>query len=471
MKKGFSEALSFFHKTAGDTPAYAQFLSSNNVDPRTIQSEEDFIRLPTVSKKNYLNAYPYRTLFPNEQIPTTISASSGSSGVPFFWPRGHHQDIDGGMVHERIFREIFQIHEKRTLVIVCFAMGSWIGGTFTKSACEWVAEQEGYHLSVATPGIEMDDVMRVLQHLAPFFESVVIAGYPPFVMDVVHTASAQQISLQSYDLHFLLAGENFSDDWRIALHSVAGIQCTYTSSVTIYGTADAGVLGHETPGTQYLRILIYNTSELANLLNVIFGFSPSVVQYDETKRFFEVDDGMLLFTADAGLPLIRYTIGDSGQLFEKDRIVDVVRSVCGDDEANRLEQLLWDCPIIILGQRYDVSASFYALNIYPEHIYMALSSEELLPFVTGKFMVDVQSINDHKDQHLIIHVELKYNVVEEESLLERTHHKITEYLERHNAEYHKLRKELGERARAHVVFHPHGDEQFIIKHAKHKRIQ
>src|ERR1700759_5473476 len=41
---------------------------------------------------------------------------------------------------------------------------------------------------------------------------------------------------------------------------------------------------------------------------------PTLVQYDPGSRFFEVRDGTLLFSADNGIPLLRYHIADEGGL-------------------------------------------------------------------------------------------------------------------------------------------------------------
>jgi phenylacetate-coenzyme A ligase PaaK-like adenylate-forming protein len=57
--------------------------------------------------------------------------------------------------------------------------------------------------------------------------------------------------------------------------------------VSLYGTADAGVLGNETPKSALIRRFLAARPDLAREL---FGESrlPTLVQYDPTSRFFEV---------------------------------------------------------------------------------------------------------------------------------------------------------------------------------------
>ena len=56
----------------------------------------------------------------------------------------------------------------------------------------------------------------------------------------------------------------------------------------------------------------------------LFGESrlPTLVQYDPCTRFFEVEDGNLLFSGNNGVPLIRYNICDQGGLITYAEIME-----------------------------------------------------------------------------------------------------------------------------------------------------
>src|SRR4029077_10267232 len=93
-------------------------------------------------------------------------------------------------------------------------------------------------------------------------------------------------------------------------------------SVSLYGTADAGVLGNETPLSVCIRRYLAQHPEAARTL---FGESrlPTLVQYDPRVRFFEATgEGTLLFSGDNGVPLVRYHIADSGGLIAYSDMLD-----------------------------------------------------------------------------------------------------------------------------------------------------
>jgi phenylacetate-coenzyme A ligase PaaK-like adenylate-forming protein len=145
----------------------------------------------------------------------------------------------------------------------------------------------------------------VLPELAPHFEQVVLLGYPPFVKDVVDTGLAAGFDWSRHTVKLVLAGEVFSEEWRDLMAERAGLGDPTRDSVSLYGTADAGVLGNETPLSVTIRRFLAARPELAREL---FGDSrlPTLVQYDPGSRYFESHDGTLLFSGENGIPLIRY---------------------------------------------------------------------------------------------------------------------------------------------------------------------
>ena len=94
--------------------------------------------------------------------------------------------------------------------------------------------------------------------------------------------------------------------------------------VSLYGTADAGVLGNETPLSIAIRRFLARRPDAAREL---FGESrlPTLVQYDPRVRYFEARHGTLLFSGDNGIPLIRYHIADSGGLLDYADLLSFLR--------------------------------------------------------------------------------------------------------------------------------------------------
>lgn len=82
--------LDTFRDAARRIPAYRKFLAQNGVSPDSIRSVNDLIRVPPVSKENYLRVHPWEELVAPEALatqPLVLAATSGSTGVPFYFPR------------------------------------------------------------------------------------------------------------------------------------------------------------------------------------------------------------------------------------------------------------------------------------------------------------------------------------------------------------------------------------------------
>ena len=131
--------------------------------------------------------------------------------------------------------------------------------------------------------------------------------------DVVDSGLAAGFDWSQHAIKLVLAGEVFSEEWRDLLARRLGMGDPVYDSASLYGTADAGVLGNETPLSILIRRFFAGRPDLVREL---FGDSrlPTLVQYDPSSRFFEDQDGTLLFSGDSGVPLIRYHIADQGGL-------------------------------------------------------------------------------------------------------------------------------------------------------------
>lgn len=468
IQPGFKRALELFHWTATTVPAYQDFLKRHQINHEKIQNPDDFKKVPYVDKNNYLRAYPFADLFPERKIPPMVSVSSGSSGEPFYWPRGEEQETEGGQIHNNIFRHIFGVSGKRTLVVICFSMGTWVAGTYTLASSRWASRQEG-NITIVTPGIEKDDTLAILKNFALNFDRVIITGYPPFVMDIIHEARQQQIDLDRLNLRLLFAGENFSEVWRDTIHKLAGIKSSFYGSASIYGTADAAVLGHETPLSIFAR---KKTDKDSKLYSDLFGqapFLPTLVQYYPGKKYFESTAGKVVFTCKAGLPLIRYNIHDKGQIISYHDIIATLEKHEVNDLTPNLKS--WQLPFICLFGRDDIAASFYAVNIYPENIKVGLEDKRVNGYVTGKFVAETRLAENQLDQELIINLELTQKNKPGSEIVTLIQQCIYDNLIKLNAEFRKLSRSIGERqAKPTINLIEFGDPKFEIKKSKLKWI-
>ena len=257
-------ALDLLNETRSAVPAYESFLRAEGLDPSREFSWDDWSTIPIMTKSDYLMGSPIEDLL-NGGLGSIemVSSSSGSSGEPFFWPRAEQAEFESATGYRRIVDDYFGASNHRTLVIIAFSMGLWIAGSYTLEGVRQLARSNP-NVSVITPGINIEDNLQVLQRLAPQFDRVVLAGYPPLVFDILTMAKASGVDLASMDARLLVAGENISEAWRDKAMKLIAAADPLASVVSIYGTADAGIIGHETPGTIALRRLASDHCELAS---------------------------------------------------------------------------------------------------------------------------------------------------------------------------------------------------------------
>ncbi|HEX4335477.1 MAG TPA: phenylacetate--CoA ligase family protein [Polyangiaceae bacterium] len=383
-------ALALFRTTAESVPAYRVFLDEAGFDPASVRTTSDFARVPVMTKANYVQRHPLAARCRDGRVENgdMVAVSSGSTGTPTFWPRGQRDEYVVARRFEQIFADAFGAGERRTLAVVCFALGTWVGGMYTTNGCRLVAAR-GYPITVVTPGNVKEEIIRVLRELAPGFEQVVLLGYPPFLKDALELAKARGLDLRAMNLRCVMAGEVFSESWRELLLERMGATSPCYATASLYGTADGGVLANETPLSIAIRRLLAARPELAREL---FGESrlPTLAQYDPRARFFEEVDGSLLFTSDGGVPLVRYAILDRGGVFAHDVLVERLRAA-GLDPYAELDggRGARPLPFVFVFGRSDFTVSFYGANVYPENVSVGLEAPEVSDFVSGKFVMEV----------------------------------------------------------------------------------
>jgi phenylacetate-CoA ligase len=306
------------------------------------------------------------------------------------------------------------------------------------------------------PGNNKAEILRVFPELAPHFEQVVLLGYPPFVKDVIDSGTGWA----DHDIKMVFAGEVFSEEWRDLVATRGGVQDPVRGTASLYGTADAGVLGNETPQSVSIRRFLAGKPDLARDL---FGDSrlPTLVQYDPASRFFEVHNGTpgtgtLLFSGDNGVPLIRYHIADDGGVItHQDMLEFCARN--GFTPAGGPE-----LPFVFVFGRSLFTVSFFGANIYPENVTVGLEQPGISDWVTGKFVLETYEDADH-DLTLRVTVELAPGKNGDPAELAA---EIRTQLVRLNSEFaHYV---PAERQLPEVVLRPAGDPEYFPIGVKHR---
>lgn len=177
-----------------------------------------------------------------------------------------------------------------------------------------------------------------------------------------------------------------------------------TSIVSIYGTADAGVLGCETPLTIYIRREIAKAPR--EVCDNIFGRDrlPTLVQYDPRHRFFErTEKGEMVFTTMPhsesessklgfpAAPLIRYNIGDAGGLYSYGELIEKLEGL-GINVPSSLSH--YTMPFAFVFGRAFWTKSLYGANVYVENVMSGIEDPIVAPLVTGKFVLSVAETED-----------------------------------------------------------------------------
>lgn len=463
-----STALALFHDVAAHVPAYKAFLTEQGISYKSIQTFEDFAKLPLITKDNYHSRYPLADLCHNGQLEVCdmIAVSSGSTGKPTFWPRFLTDELQIATRFEQIFLDSFYADTRSTLAVICFTLGTWVGGMYTTNCCRYLASK-GYPVTVITPGNNKEEIFRVVQELGSAFEQVVLLGYPPFLKDVIDSGITRGVEWQRYQIKLVMAGEVFSEEWRSLVGERVGAKNPCYDSASLYGTADAGVLGNETPLSICIRRFLAENPEASRAL---FGESrlPTLVQYDPISRFFEVQEGTLLFSGDNGIPLVRYNISDNGGLISYEAMLKFLAE-WGFDPVGALRSEagrgIHPLPFVFVFGRSNFTVSYFGANIYPENVTVGLEQPVIREWVTGKFVLQVKEDAD-KNRFLSVVVELAPGLEGSEEKREAIASSILSQLLRLNSEFANYVP--AEYQMPQVMLAPMGDPEYFPIGVKHR---
>lgn len=462
------ELLALFHEVAAGVPAYQRFLAAHGVEPAAVRTLADFQRLPLLTRDNYLRSYALAERCRGGSLAglEIVAMSSGSTGEPTPWPRALVDELQIAARFEQVFFDNFAADRRSTLAVVCFPLGTWIGGMYTASCCRHLT-LKGYPVVTVTPGNQKPEIYRVLTSLAGQFEQVVLLGYPPFLKDVIDGGAAAGIDWHALRLGLVLAGEVVSEDWKALMVARAGLRRPLFDIASLYGTADAGVLAVETPLAAAIRGFVGRDPEHARAL---FGAArlPTLAQYDPRSRYFEAHEGTLLFSGDNGVPLVRYHISDQGGIvgyedmlgFCRARGFDPIAAVRGQGERG-----MHALPFVYVFGRSHFAVSFYGANVFPEMVAIGLEQPALSAFVTGKFVMEVVADGD-QDRALRITVELAEGATPPADLGERIAAAVLASLRRLSSEFAAYAPP--ERQRPRIVLLPARDPGYFPVGVKHR---
>jgi phenylacetate-CoA ligase len=205
----------------------------------------------------------------------------------------------------------------------------------------------------------------------------------------------------------VLAGEVISEEWRDLMAERLGLADPARDTASLYGTADGGVLGNETPVSIAARRFLARDPAAAR---EVFGQArlPTLVQIDPFERFFEEHRGTLVVSGESGIPLVRYHISDEGGVIPYAALMATLRRLGFDAEAEARRggsRGVRPLPFVYVFGRSHFAVSYYGANVFPDTVIIGLEQPALREMVTGKFVLEVRE-DERRDRQLWIAVEL-----------------------------------------------------------------
>ncbi|MBL8030394.1 MAG: phenylacetate--CoA ligase family protein [Candidatus Doudnabacteria bacterium] len=455
-KSGEKIALNIFKSASKRVPAYKNFLKKNKVNPDKIKTITDLSSIPHTDKQNYIQSYELKDRCWDGKLDNIklIASSSGTKGVPSYWPRSQEQENEAVLTHELLFRNLFAIEKHSTLVIIGFPMGVYVSGIATTLPVWQLINK--YNASVICPGNNKQEFLKAVKNLGQNFKQLILVGHPFFLKDVIETGKLEGIKWKNYHLNLMFCSEGFSEEWReYIIQEAGGKNCR---AFNTYGSSEMLLMAYETPDSVGLKKKIESLGFEKKLLNSteLFNF----FQYNPALRYIEEENSELLFTSNSGIPLVRFNLHDKGRIVKQQQILDFFPA----HKPN------WNLPYIALFGRSDYAIVFYAANIYPQHIHKALSKKIFLKEITGKFSM-TKGYLKNLDEFLEINIELRAHSTASGALIKKIQQEVVRELKYLNSEYKFLTENLQKDLTPKIKLWPYSHEKYFKPGLKPKYIQ
>lgn len=360
-----------YYHAVSKVPAYRSFIKDAKI---TKWSE-----IPYTDKDTYVKEFSTEQRCVDGVLPSTrimIDESSGSTGRPYNWVRTISERKES---HTFVsFFTSFVYGEKPVIIINAFSMGAWATGL-------------NMGLALQRNGIVKNtgpDISKIL-HTLEFFgkqHDYLIAGYPPFLKQLMDVAEKTEFPFKEYRINALLGGEGMSEGLRDYLKD------GYNKVFSGYGATDLEIgIGGETPLTVAIRRLARDSQEIREALFGSDSRLPIVFQYNPVVHYIEVNnENELIFTITRRSvlsPRIRYNLHDEGgiarydQMQEKLNKFDIDLNELTRDEENKNMRL----PFMWIYGRKDYTVSVMGANIYPEDLEQCIYADKELAKITKSF--------------------------------------------------------------------------------------
>jgi phenylacetate-CoA ligase len=376
------DKINLFRDVLKSVPAYSEFCKQNGVNENTVWED-----IPIIDKPSYLLKYELKDLCRDADLSKAhlIGASSGfSKSGSIFWPKRPEDEKEYFESLENMLIQNYNINKKKTLIMVCLAFGTWIGGMQLATAVRVIALKGKLPITSATPGLNLKEAVEIYDTMSDFVDQVIIITNPSNVNLFISLFEKKGIQINNGNIYFAVVGEFIPEKARIKVNKLFGHKKDEPFAIwTGYGSADAGGIGYETKETILLRRYIYETEDLSNKIfktkdtPMIFAMIPNLI--------IEIINDEIVVTKDQMIPLIRYNTKDLGGILKKDDLFKYV--------PNYLLENLPDEMLFVNGRVSD-SVIFYGTNLNVNEINEYFLSLDKDYYYGGLFQVKQELIEN-----------------------------------------------------------------------------
>lgn len=433
--------MELYREIVDRTPAYRAFLEKKTEGIPAVESLEDFRRLPFTSKGDYLMEHPVAELCldGDPSCAHLWLRSSGTSRKPFFWPRRFEDEkgLPAGL--QKLFHRYVAPEAQPTLIVVGLALGPWgTGMQLSFIFRRLAAEVPG--LAVVSPGLQNENILEVLERIAPMYKQTLLMSYPPFAKMVLEEAVRRGIDLKALNLHVMVGGEGITEAYRERMWGLLGRSESELEGVwSLYGSTDFANVGFENALTIAARRLMARHGLAERILGE--RDLPMLFQQVPVQTHFEEVDGELVVTRMQGIPLVRYRTGDHVKFLPREELLGALRAEGHDAEQAVRDAGLavpeWRTPFVALYGRIDQAVFFYGAKMMVEQFKTALEAPELAPFYNGRFLV--RGIESEQGDPMI-ELSLEANDALRAARLEEVEEMFARAFEKVQSEFREVRK-------------------------------
>lgn len=392
-------------RAIAEVAAYRAFLKS-----RGVALDAPFGALPVMDKFSYMKQFPFRALLGSDHTETfAIFKSAGSGGHAFYWPQLKSSYEGASDRMREMLERLFDIGGRRTLAVVGLALGSWIGGDVLSWSLKDVALRAPYPFAVFSPGNKHDEIIAMLSAAAEMVDQFLLVCCPSAISHLILRADQLGTPLPLAKLRYLVIGEAFPEPLRQALESQSGRPANGVLMASVYGSADTGILGVESPASIMLRKLCEADAHVAAALG-IGGVTPHFFHQADAGTYLESVEGELCVTKWQGIPLVRYNLHDRAQLFSWPEIIARLADIAPGDpnHAGTLAVMratadaLTCSGVLAIAGRADTSLILCGTKITEAMLDEAVRAPEFAEWLTGAYLAHVGMKGGRQHLHLTL---------------------------------------------------------------------